>query len=78
MRSSCRATVLYRETHLLLDEFAEAIAEGTRKAYMESVATVPLLIIDGFGICKLPHTAAEDLLEIIMATNASAPIQDAQ
>jgi DNA replication protein DnaC len=29
-------------------------------------ATVPLLIIDDFGMRKLPHTAAEDLLEIIM------------
>jgi DNA replication protein DnaC len=33
---------------------------------MESVATVPLLIIDDFGMRKLPLTAAEDLLEIIM------------
>jgi DNA replication protein DnaC len=33
---------------------------------MESVATVPLLIIDDFGMRKLPHTAAEDLLELIM------------
>jgi DNA replication protein DnaC len=33
---------------------------------MESVAMVPLLIIDDFGMRKLPHTAAEDLLEIIM------------
>jgi len=33
---------------------------------MESVATVPLLIIDDFGMRKLPDTAAEDLLEIIM------------
>lgn len=58
--------VLYRETHVLLDELADAVAEGTRKEYMESVATVPLLIIDDFGMRKLPHTAAEDLLEIIM------------
>ena len=58
--------VLYRETHILLDELAEAVADGTRKEYMESVATVPLLIIDDFGMRKLPHTAAEDLLEIIM------------
>ena len=36
------------------------------REYMESVATVPLLIIDDFGMRKLPHTAAEDLLEIIM------------
>ena len=58
--------VLYRETHILLDELADAVAGGTRKEYMESVATVPLLIIDDFGMRKLPHTAAEDLLEIIM------------
>jgi len=28
---------------------------------MESVATVPLLIIVDVGMRKLPHTAAEDL-----------------
>ncbi len=58
--------VLYRETHILLDELAEAVAEGARKDYIESVSTVPLLIIDDFGMRKLPLTAAEDLLEIIM------------
>jgi len=58
--------VLYRETHLLLDELAEAVVDGTRKQYMESIAAVPLLIIDDFGMRKLPHTAAEDLLEIVM------------
>src|SRR5438132_3368865 len=49
--------VLYRETHILLDELAEAVAENTRKDYMESVSTVPLLIIDDFGMRKLPLTA---------------------
>jgi DNA replication protein DnaC len=58
--------VMYREVHILLDELADAVAEGTRKEYIESVATVPLLILDDFGMRKLPHTAAEDLLEIIM------------
>jgi DNA replication protein DnaC len=58
--------VLYRETHVLLDELADAVADGTRKEYMESISTVPLLIVDDFGMRKLPHTAAEDLLEIIM------------
>ena len=58
--------VLYRETHILLDELAEAVVDGTRKKYMESIATVPLLIIDDFGMRRLPPTAAEDLLEIIM------------
>jgi DNA replication protein DnaC len=58
--------VLYRETHVLLDELADAVTDGTRKEYIESISTVPLLIIDDFGMRKLPHTAAEDLLEIIM------------
>jgi DNA replication protein DnaC len=58
--------VLYRETHILLEELAEAVLDGTRKQYMESVSTVALLIIDDFGMRKLPQTAAEDLLEIIM------------
>ena len=30
------------------------------------LATVPLLIVDDLGMRKLPHTAAEDLLELIM------------
>jgi DNA replication protein DnaC len=51
---------------VLLDELADAVADGTRKEYMESLATVPLLIIDDFGMRKLPLTAAEDLLEIVM------------
>jgi DNA replication protein DnaC len=38
--------VLYRETHLLLEELGEATIDGTRKQYMESVSTVALLIID--------------------------------
>ncbi len=58
--------VLYREAHVLLEELAEAVAGGTRKEYVESLATVPLLILDDFGMRKLPLTAAEDLLELIM------------
>jgi DNA replication protein DnaC len=58
--------VLYREVHVLLDGLADAVADGTRKEYMTAVATVPLLIVDDFGMRKLPHTAAEDLLEIVM------------
>jgi DNA replication protein DnaC len=58
--------VLYRETHVLLDDLAEAVADGTRKEFMDALTTVPLLIIDDFGMRKLPMTAAEDLLEIVM------------
>jgi DNA replication protein DnaC len=33
---------------------------------MESISSVALPIIDDFGMPKLPQTAAEDLLEIVM------------
>jgi DNA replication protein DnaC len=58
--------VLYREAHELLEELADAVAEGRRKKYMAELTMVPLLIIDDFGMRKLPLTAAEDLLEIVM------------
>ena len=58
--------VLYRETHKLLDELADATIDGTRKQHIEMLVTVPLLIIDDLGMRKLPATAAEDVLEIVM------------
>jgi DNA replication protein DnaC len=58
--------VLYRETHVLLEDLADAVADGKRRQFITELATVPLLIIDDFGMRKLPLTAAEDLLEIIM------------
>ena len=58
--------VLYRETYRLLEELAEATLEGTRKQHMELLTSVPLLILDDMGMRKLPLTAAEELLEIIM------------
>ena len=58
--------VLYREAHALLEELADATLDATRKVYLAELTAVPLLIIDDLGMRKLPHTAAEDLLEIIM------------
>jgi DNA replication protein DnaC len=58
--------VCYREAHTLLEELTEATLAGTRKAVVADLATVPLLIIDDLGMRKLPPTAAEDLLELIM------------
>ena len=49
-----------------IDELADAVVDGSRKEFMETLTTVPLLIIDDFGMRKLPLTAAEDLLEIVM------------
>lgn len=58
--------VLYRETNTLLDELVDVTLDGTRKEYMEWLVSLPLLILDDLGMRKLPLTAAEDLLEIIM------------
>jgi DNA replication protein DnaC len=58
--------VVYREAHILIEELADTTLDGTRKDYFEDLSTVPLLIVDDLGMRKLPHTAAEDLLELIM------------
>jgi DNA replication protein DnaC len=58
--------VLYRETHVLLEELGEAQLLGERRQYIAQVSSYPLLIIDDLGMRKLPATAAEDLLEIVM------------
>lgn len=58
--------VVYREAHALIEDIADATLNGSRKAYLHDLASVPLLIIDDLGMRKLPHTAAEDLLELVM------------
>jgi DNA replication protein DnaC len=58
--------VVYREAHTLIEEIADATLDGTRKEYFAELSVVPLLIVDDLGMRKLPHTAAEDLLELIM------------
>jgi DNA replication protein DnaC len=58
--------VFYREAHTLIEEIAEANVAGNRKELLSELAAVPLLIIDDLGMRKLPHTAAEDLLELVM------------
>lgn len=64
--------VRYREAFRLLEELADATLDGTRKDYLADMTTVPLLIIDDLGMRKLPITAAEDLLEIIMRRHERA------
>ncbi len=58
--------VVYREAHTLIEEITDATISGTRKEYLVDLACVPLLIVDDLGMRKLPHTAAEDLLELVM------------
>ena len=65
-------TVLYDEAYALIEAIADAALDGTRKTLLTTLSTVPLLIIDDLGMRKLPHTAAEDLLEIIMRRDERA------
>ncbi len=58
--------VLYREAHTLFEELVLASAIGERPALISKLTDVPLLIIDDLGMRKLPASAAEDLLEVIM------------
>jgi len=58
--------VLYLEAHTLLEEIADATLADERRDYLNALERMPLLIIDDLGMRKLPHTAAEDLLEIVM------------
>ena len=59
-------SVAYREAHVLVEELADATIEGTRKSYLADMERTSLLIIDDLGMRKLPGTAAEDFLELIM------------
>jgi len=58
--------VLYREAHALVEQLADATLDGTRKDFLQQIGSAKLLIIDDLGMRKLPHTAAEDLLEVVM------------
>ena len=59
-------SVAYRGVHTLLEGLADATLDGERKHYLTEMPSVSLLILDGLGMRKLPTTAAEDLLELIM------------
>jgi len=64
--------VLYRETHVLLEELADATIDGTRKDKIAELQSAPLLLVDDLGMRKLPATAAEDLLEVVMRRHERA------
>lgn len=64
--------VLYREAHVLFEELLLANAIGERAATIGTYSEIPLLIIDDLGMRKLPASAAEDLLEIVMRRHERA------
>jgi DNA replication protein DnaC len=58
--------VLYREAHRLFEDLVLAEATGERAEEIATLVAIPLLIVDDVGMRKLPASAAEDLLEIVM------------
>jgi DNA replication protein DnaC len=59
-------TALYRSVFDLVQDMAEAEATGTRKELIDNLCKVELLVLEDLGMKRLPGTAAEDLLEIVV------------
>jgi DNA replication protein DnaC len=57
----------------LLEDLTHAMLNGTRKAVLTELGTVPLLFVDDLGVRKLPPTTPEELLEPIMRRYERAP-----
>jgi DNA replication protein DnaC len=64
IRAGYRAIV--RSVFDLAQDFAEAEAAGERRALVQRLTQVDLLVLEDFGMKKLGPSAAEDLLEIFV------------
>jgi DNA replication protein DnaC len=58
-------TVSYRSAFDLVEDLADAFRNEQRKKLVHHLAKHSLLIIDEFGMKKMPPSAADDLLEVI-------------
>jgi len=58
-------SVYYRSAFDLVEDLAEASRTETRKKMIQTLSKYQLLILDEFGMKKLPSNAADDILEII-------------
>lgn len=63
---------LIRSTFDLAADFAEADATNTRRAFVQQLTRVELLVLEDFGMKKLGATAAEDLLEVFVRRHETA------
>lgn len=61
-----------RSTFDFAQDFAEAEATGERRALVDQLTRVDLLVLEDFGMKKLGPTAAEDLLEIFVRRHGKA------
>jgi DNA replication protein DnaC len=66
--------VLYRETHTLINNLADAAIDGTRKQQMELFATVPLLIIDDLGMRNY-RPAPPKIYSRLLCAATNAPVR---
>lgn len=64
--------VLIRSTFDLVADFAEADATGARRALVQHLTRVDLLVLEDFGMKTLGSTAAEDLLEVFVRRHEAA------
>jgi DNA replication protein DnaC len=67
-------TALYISAFDLVQNLAEAETAGSRKELIQEYNHIDLLVIEDFGMRRLPPTAAEDLLEIFMRRYESGAI----
>jgi DNA replication protein DnaC len=58
-------TVFYRSAFDLVEDLADAFRMDQRKRLVQRLAKYSLLIIDEFGMKKMPPHAADDLLELV-------------
>lgn len=56
--------VYYRSIFDFLEEISLAISENRRSSFMKRMVQIPLLIIDEFGMKKIPPSLGEDILEL--------------
>jgi len=64
--------VLVRSAFDLSQDFLEAEALGERKALVQRLTKIDLLVIEDFGMKRLGPTAAEDLLEVFVRRHEKA------
>lgn len=70
IRAGYRALV--RTTFDLAQDFAEAEAAGERRAFVDKLTRIDLLVLEDFGMKKLGPSAAEDLLEVFVRRHETA------
>lgn len=64
IRAGYRALV--RSVFDLVQDFTEAETTGQRREWVQTLTRVDLLVLEDFGMKKLGHNAAEDLLEVFV------------